>query len=89
MLDEPFTGQSLKEIAESYGLDPDTVLAETRDRVTDAINHAVADGYLTQAQADALLDGLGDRLDRRFESVYWPLQQWLARHMRAQGMMWR
>lgn len=89
LLDEPFTGQSLKEIAESYGLDPDTVLAETRDRVTDAINHAVADGYLTQAQADALLDGLGDRLDRRFESVYWPLQQWLARHMRAQGMMWR
>lgn len=93
MLDEHFTRPSLADIAESYGLDRDAVLAEAEARATDATNQAVADGFLTQAQADALLDGLGERLEWRFGSAFGTMHREFAghwdRHSGGHGRMWR
>lgn len=93
MLDEHFTRPSLADIAESYGLDRDEVLAEAEARVTDAINRAVTEDALTQAQADALLDGLGERLERRLDSAFGTMHRGFAghwdHHWGGHGRMWR
>lgn len=61
-------GASLAEIAEAHGLTVDAVLTEAEARVTEDVNQAVADGNLTQEQADRLLDTLHDRLERRLNA---------------------
>lgn len=93
LLDEHFTLPSLEEVAESYGLDPEAVLSAAEARTTEAINEAVAEGVLTQEQADALLDGLGERLERRFEASFGPLCRGMAGRWGTRwggpGRMWR
>ena len=74
ILDE-VTTPSLAEIAQSHGLDPDAIISETETRITDEINQAVADGEITQEQADAALDGLHDRLVDRFNASFHPFRQ--------------
>jgi uncharacterized protein YidB (DUF937 family) len=48
-------GQRLPELVDELGLDMDTVQADIQAGLTDAINQAVADGTITQEQADAML----------------------------------
>ncbi len=69
---DAFTPPSLAEIAAEHGLDPDAIIAETEQRVTDEVNAAVADGSLSQDEADAILDGLHDRLVERFNAPFRP-----------------
>jgi len=93
LLNEHFTLPSLEDVAESYGLDPEAVLSTAETRITEAVNEAVAEGVLTQEQADALLDGLGERLERRFEASFGPLCRGMAGRWGTQwsgpGRMWR
>ena len=48
-------GQSWKDLAEELNVDVETVFAAIEQAATDAINQAVADGDLTQEQADTIL----------------------------------
>lgn len=54
-------GETLVEIGLSLGLDAETVLQLRVDARTTALNQAVADGTLTQEQADWLLSRLDNR----------------------------
>lgn len=45
-------GQSISEIATAHGVDPQTVADALVAKATDTLNQAVADGRLTQEQAD-------------------------------------
>ena len=54
-------GTRLPEIAEELGVDIDSVKATIEAAKTDAVNQAVADGEITQEQADQLLSGEGRR----------------------------
>jgi uncharacterized protein (DUF433 family) len=49
------SGQSLAQIAEANGKTAEDVIAAARTQLEDLLNQAVADGRLTQAQADAKL----------------------------------
>ena len=71
LLREALLPPTLGEIAEGYGLDVESVSAEAEARITEAINERVADGTLTQEQADELLAALPDWLANRFESPFW------------------
>lgn len=59
------SGQSLAEIA---GEDLDALVEYLTAESTARINEAVADGTLTQEQADERLDGLADRIQSRIEN---------------------
>jgi uncharacterized protein (DUF2267 family) len=78
MLRDALMPPSLAEIAESYGLDPDAVLAEAEARITEEVNQAVADGKMTQERADELLANLHDHLTERFNNPF---------HLLARGGM--
>lgn len=71
LLREVLMPPTLGEVIESYGLDKDAVVAEAETRITEAINQRVADGSLTQAQADELLAGLHDWLINRLDAPFW------------------
>jgi hypothetical protein len=71
------TPPSLADIAAQYGLDADTIIATTEQRITDDVNQAVADGRMTEEQAVLMLDGLHDRLVERFNAPFRPLMQGL------------
>ncbi len=62
------SGSTLAEIVEAHGLAVDAVLTEAEARFTDEVNQAVANGNLTQPQADRLLNTLHDRLERRLNA---------------------
>ncbi|MCD4685289.1 MAG: hypothetical protein K8S97_05075, partial [Anaerolineae bacterium] len=62
---DALTPPTLAEIAESYGLDVDAIIAETEARITESINTALAEGTITAEQAATALDGLHDRLVER------------------------
>lgn len=49
-------GVSLAELIDQAGLDEETVRTELKSAVTEAVQQAVTDGVITQAQADALLN---------------------------------
>lgn len=74
---------TLAEIAAGYDLEPATIIAETETRVTAAVNERVASGQLTQERADALLAGLHDRLEDRFNAPFRP------DGLRGRHGMWR
>jgi uncharacterized protein YidB (DUF937 family) len=59
---------SLADIAAAHGVDVDVVISEAEQQITDQVNQAVANGTLTQAQADVILNGLHDRLVNRFNA---------------------
>jgi len=69
---DAYTPPSLADIATERGLDLDAIIAETEQRITDEVNAAVADGSLSQDDADAILDGLYDRLVERFNAPFRP-----------------
>ncbi|MEW6578089.1 MAG: hypothetical protein AB1435_02725 [Chloroflexota bacterium] len=71
LLREALLPPTLGEIAEGYGLNVEAVSAEAEARITEAINERVADGTLTQEQADALLAALPDWLANRFDAPFW------------------
>ena len=68
VLQEALTPPSLRDIAGNYGLDADAIIAEAETRITDEVNQLVADGKLTQENADTMLAGLHDRLVTRFDA---------------------
>lgn len=74
---------SMAAVAEALGLDAGEILDTAETQITDAINQAVADGQLTQDQADALLDGLRARLEERFNAEH----PFLMGMGQARGMM--
>jgi hypothetical protein len=63
IIDELKDGKSLAEIAEDYGVSEDELLEELEELQSDAIDDAVADGTLTEDQADELRDRLAERLE--------------------------
>jgi transposase-like protein len=65
-----FQPRSLAEIAAEQGLDVDALIATAEARITEQVNQAVADGKITQEQADEALDGLHDRLVERFNAPF-------------------
>jgi uncharacterized protein YidB (DUF937 family) len=65
ILQEWRQGGTLTDVISARGLDTNTVLAEITIRITDRVNQAVETGRITQDQADDILAGLPDRLNRR------------------------
>jgi uncharacterized protein YidB (DUF937 family) len=65
ILQEWRQGGTLTDVITAHGLDSNTVLAEITTRITDQVNQAVENGRITQEQADTILAGLPDRLNRR------------------------
>lgn len=57
-------GSSVADVAEANGVDPATVVEAIVDAGTEAVNRAVADGRLTQEQADRILEALPERAER-------------------------
>ena len=55
---------TLADIFRENGLDPDAIAAEVKTEITSKIEQAVTDGRLTQEQADQMLEGLDDAIDR-------------------------
>jgi uncharacterized protein YidB (DUF937 family) len=80
------TPPSLAEIAESYGLDPDAVIAEIETRITDEVNQAVADGEISAEDATDILEGLHDRLVERFNAPIRPFRPHLRPGPGGQGI---
>jgi hypothetical protein len=68
VLKDALTPPSLRDVAESYGLDADAIIAEAETRITADVNQAVTDGTITQETADTMLAGLHDRLVTRFDA---------------------
>jgi hypothetical protein len=68
LLKEALTPPTLAEIAASQGVDPDAVIDEAEARITTRVNELVDAGTLTPEQAAQMLDGLRDRLERRFDA---------------------
>ena len=66
-------GSSLSEVAAANGVDEATLTQELTALATDALDQAVADELITQERADAMLEGLDDRiadgLDRSFDRL--------------------
>lgn len=77
---------TLGEVIESYGLDQDAVIAEAEARITEAINERVANGSLTQDEADELLAGLHDWLINRLDAPFWFMGRGLGWDMMPGGM---
>lgn len=71
LLREVLMPPTLGEVIASYGLDQDAVIAEAEARLTEEINQRVADGSLTQDEADELLAGLHDWLVNRLDAPFW------------------
>lgn len=71
LLREVLMPPTLGEVIESYGLDAEAVIAEAETRITEAINERVANGLLTQDEADELLAGLHDWLVNRLDASFW------------------
>lgn len=78
LLREWLTPPTLSELAEEYGIDPNTVIDTAEAAITDQINQAVSDGKITQEQADQVLEGLRERLENRMNN---PIGQWLRDFM--------
>ena len=57
-------GRTLAQIAKAAGKDVADVKAAVRAKAKDRLDAAVADGDLTRAQADEMLEHLGEHLDR-------------------------
>ncbi|GIV80758.1 MAG: hypothetical protein KatS3mg051_0112 [Anaerolineae bacterium] len=77
---------TLGEVIASYGLDQDAVIAEAEARLTEEINQRVADGSLTQDEADELLAGLHDWLVNRLDAPFWFMGRGLGWDMMPGGM---
>lgn len=60
-------GQTLAEVAQSYGVDPDALLEAALEEKTDRLEQAVEDGRLTQEQADAILEQAREHLAQVIE----------------------
>lgn len=86
LLREVLMPPTLGEVIESYGLDQDAVIAEAEARITEAINERVADGSLTQDEADELLAGLHDWLINRLDAPFWFMGRGLGWDMMPGGM---
>lgn len=70
-LDEALaSGQTLGEVAEANGVSRDELKAFLTEEATAAINEAVADGTITQEEADEKLAGLSDRIDEKLDSEF-------------------
>jgi polyhydroxyalkanoate synthesis regulator phasin len=65
------TGKTLTEVIKAHGGDVAAIEASAKTDVTNQIDKAVADGKLTQDQANKLLERLGPALDR-LVNVRWP-----------------
>jgi len=86
LLREVLMPPTLGEVIESYGLDAEAVIAEAETRITEAINQRVADGSLTQDEADELLAGLHDWLVNRLDAPFWFMGRGLGWDMMPGGM---
>lgn len=88
LLRDALTPPTLADIAAEYDLDPDTLIATAETRITEEINQAVADGKITQGQADTLLEGLHERLVERFNNPIRPmLRSGIVDRMRPEGIV--
>jgi polyhydroxyalkanoate synthesis regulator phasin len=65
------TGKTLADVIKAHGGDVAAIKASAKAAVTDQINKAVADGKLTQDQANKLLAKLDTALDKLI-NVKWP-----------------
>jgi len=86
LLREVLMPPTLGEVIENYGLDAEVVIAEAETRITEALNQRVADGSLTQDEADELLAGLHDWLVNRLDAPFWFMGRGLGRDMMPGGM---
>ena len=57
-------GQSLAEIAQAKGVSIDTLKSAILDAAKEKLDQAVADGKLTQDQADKIMTRLTDNIDK-------------------------
>jgi hypothetical protein len=65
-------GQTFVQIAEAQGIDPQAIVdAFLADRKA-ALEQAVADGRLTQEQADRMLEEMGEHVSERLEQPWTP-----------------
>jgi polyhydroxyalkanoate synthesis regulator phasin len=65
------TGKTLADVIKAHGGDVAAIEASAKTAVTDQINKAVADGKLTQDQANKLLEKLDTALDK-LVNTKWP-----------------
>ncbi|HET7737615.1 MAG TPA: hypothetical protein VFK32_03490 [Tepidiformaceae bacterium] len=65
-------GSTLGEVAEANGKTTDELKQFITDTITEAVNAAVADGDLTQEQADRTLEKLGEHIDGIIDGSFGP-----------------
>ncbi len=58
------SGQSLAEIISANGGDPEAVMAQVQEQIRQQIEQAVAEGRLSQEQADAILARMSERIQQ-------------------------
>jgi hypothetical protein len=63
------TGQTVAEIAAAQGVELADVVAAVVAPRAERLAQSVADGYLTQEQADAMLAAMSEQMTLRFESL--------------------
>ena len=63
-------GQSLNEIATANGASPDAVVATVTAEATERISQTVADGRMTQTQADLILQSLAERITEAMSRIH-------------------
>jgi hypothetical protein len=66
-------GQSIAEVAAAHGADVQTILSTALAERQAALDAAVEQGLLTQAQADAMLAHMTERLEARADQPWGPL----------------
>jgi polyhydroxyalkanoate synthesis regulator phasin len=63
-------GQSLAQVAQAHGKTADELKTFLTDKATQRIKDAVADGKITQAQADTITSNLSSRLDKIINATH-------------------
>lgn len=79
-------GKSIATIAEENGVDSSDVVDEALALRQEALDAAVADGTLSQEDADAMLDTMTERLDERVTTDEVGPPSWSGGQGRGQGM---
>ncbi|MDZ4655912.1 MAG: hypothetical protein U1F44_08565 [Coriobacteriia bacterium] len=79
-------GKSIATIAEENGIDSGAVVGEALSLREELLNERVADGTLTQEQADAMLAQMTERLDERVDTTEVGPPSWSGgQGMKGQG----
>jgi hypothetical protein len=76
-------GKRLAEVADEQGVDPQTVVDAVHAQMEETLQQAVADGRLTQEEADSILERMAEHEGDCLSAPGRPFAKWHARGMRV------